>query len=224
MISHSVCAMIKNDKIRGDETKMKQVNLSLFELAQTMWKHRLLCALLIFSCMVLCACYTLFLSTPLYETELKFSLTTAREEQKQDYSYPQKAAVNYASIFQGNIFLERVIAQSGIAETSDHLGKMLRISTVGSTGLVDIRVKSRTPEDSLLLAQTIAELAEQEISDDLNMKIYHAPQKGRRVTPGLFLSLATGLLSGLAFSLCTAGFLLVKEKNSALQNCLDMVK
>ena len=223
MISQSVCAMIKNDKNRGDGTKMKQANLSLFELVQTMRKHKLLCALLVLGCMALCACYTLFLSTPLYETELKFSLTAAREEQKQDYTYTQKAAVNYANIFQGNIFLDRVIEQSGITETSEHLGKMLRISTLGS-GLVDIRVKSETPEKSLLLAQTIAELAEQEISGDLNMRIYHAPQEGKRVTPGLFLSLATGLVSGLVFSLCAAGFLLMKEKNSALQNCLDMVK
>lgn len=196
---------------------METTQFSAMEVFRTMGKHKLLCALLLIAGMAGCLCYTLFAAPTLYESELRLALSASEKGRQPDYTYPQKAAATYVNIFQGNVFLDKVIAKSGCDETAENLGRFITISPVSGTGLIDVRIKADSPEKSLALAQTFSDLAEEEVAPGLSVGIYHYPQQGKRVSPGIVVSLSAGLCTGLAASLAVCTILRVKQKNNTLQ-------
>lgn len=133
-----------------------------------------------------------------------------------DLNYAQKIVNTYITILKTNDFLQSIAMQSGLDYSAEDLKKMIVMNPVNDTEIFEVQVTSKDPEDSLILANTLARLAPKKIeeiksSDDLS--VVDPPVLPKRPSsPNILLNSAFGFVLGSLLGTLTAFVLETMDK------------
>ena len=191
--------------------------IDLAQVARVLWNHvigilltGILFAALLFG-------YARFFVTPKYEANAlfyvnnsTFSLSSAVAITTGELSAASDLVDTYVAILQSRANMELVLEKSGVNYTYDQLRQMISAKAVNSTGLFQITVTSANPEEARTLANTIAAILPDKISDIVANSsvelVDYAVTPHQRVSPSYIKYAAVGLLFGMVF--CSAIVLL----------------
>ena len=146
-----------------------------------------------------------------YVNNSTFSLGSAVRISTGELSAASDLVDTYVAILQSRANMELVIEESGVDYTYEQLREMVSAKAVNSTGLFQVTVNSGNPEEARTLANTIAVILPDKISDIVTNSsvevVDYAVTPHTRVSPSYFKYAAVGLLVGIV--LCSAVVLLI---------------
>ena len=126
----------------------------------------------------------------------------------------------YVAILQSRANMETVIEKSGLNYTYEQLRKMVSARAVNSTGLFQITVTSTSPENARMLANTIAEVLPEKISDVVNNSsvkvVDYAVTPRTRSSPNYTSYAMRGLLAGIVIA--AAAVLLISYFDNVIRS------
>jgi capsular exopolysaccharide synthesis family protein len=153
-----------------------------------------------------------------YDSSVKLYVYTSTKEQQSssqdlnDLTYAQRVVNTYIQMLDTRLFYKEVLAAVNLPYDEDGLRGMITFSALNSTEVFQATVVSPSPEDSMAIAQAIADIAPLTIGnvkENALLKIVDPPALNiEPVSPNLRLNLAIGLGAGLAGA---AMFILLKE-------------
>ena len=119
--------------------------------------------------------YTANFITPLYRASVSIYVNNANPQLGGNSSYisgsdlatAQRLVNTYVNIIRSNTVLEKVARQSGLDITADRIRGMMTAESVENTEIFEIYISSADPELAAHLANAIAEVAPEEISNFL---------------------------------------------------------
>ena len=116
--------------------------------------------------------YSVYMITPLYTVDVsiyvnnKKSLNlTAEQARQEDITTSQNLVPTYISILRSRTTLTNVIAASGVSYSTNALRNMISTSIEANTGIFKVYLKNPDPKTAVLLANTVARIAMDEIPD-----------------------------------------------------------
>ncbi len=198
--------------------------IDLLEVVSVLWQHviGILLTGIIFG--ALAFGYARFFVTPKYEANALFyvnnssiSLSSAVAITTGELSAAKDLVDTYVAILESRANMELVISRSGVNYTYEELRKMIDAEAVNSTGLFKVTVTSANPEEARTLANTIAAILPEKISDivaNSSVEIVdYAVTPHSRVSPSYIKYAAIGLFAGMV--LC-AGIVLIRFFNDTI--------
>ena len=149
------------------EIDLKRLILALFHKAWLL----VLCALVAGA---LAYIYTANFITPLYRASVSIYVNNANPQMVNssyisgsDLATAQRLVNTYVNIIRSDTVLEKVAQQSGLNITTNQIRGMMTAESVENTEIFNINISSADPELAAHLANTIAEVAPDEISNFL---------------------------------------------------------
>ena len=156
--------------------------------------------------------------TALFVTRMYESAGSLYTENTNDYLSQEVTDVNlntimvrkelvgtYAEVLTSNTFLKKVAEESGLGYTHTELLSMLSMTSKNETEILVIIVKSPYPQHAYIIAQTIMNLAEEQISTVVeggSVKILDEPEFPTTYSsPNIVNNTQIGMLIGLLISL-----------------------
>jgi Capsular polysaccharide biosynthesis protein len=156
-------------------------------------------------------CFSSFMVAPLYQSTAMMYVDPNIEDQQT--IAVESASLNYAfsiidtyiEILKSNAFMENVSKALNNRYTPEQLSKMITFTTKEKTKLFNVSVEASTPDDSLLIANTIGKLAPEmiiNITDASVVSVADAPLKpegpsndntGRNTVLGFVLGMALAI-------------------------------
>lgn len=140
------------------------------------------------------------------ETDVNLSTIMVRKELVQ----------TYAELLTSNVFLKKVVAESGLDYTHEELLGMLSMTSKNNTEILVVGVESENPQHAYILAQVIANLADEQVSSVVNggsVKILDEPEYPEACsTPNVANNIKIGMLAGLILSMVTVFLVYVLDK------------
>lgn len=110
----------------------------------------------------------------------------------------------YAEVLSSNVFLKKVAEESGLGYTHSQLLRMISMSSKNETEILVISVKSANPEHAYIIAQTIIQLAEEQVSSVVKgggVKVLDVPELNMNPSsPNVSRNIQIGMLIGLVVS------------------------
>ena len=201
----------------SNENRNQNNYIDLVKVASVLWKHAVAILLVGIIFGGLFFGYARYFKTPKYEANAlfyvnnsSFSVSSAVAITTGELSAASDLVDTYVAILQSRANMELVLEQSGAKYTYEELRKMISAKAVNSTGLFQIAVRSTNPEEARNLANTIASILPDKISDIVSNSsveiVDYAVTPHRRVSPSYSRYAALGLLCGML--LCSAIVLL----------------
>lgn len=198
--------------------KENVVEIDLLQLAKVLW-HRawaIILAMVVFGAVAFS--YAFFLITPqyqasamLYVNNSSFSVGSTSVSLA-DLNASQSLVKTYAVILKTRSTLNEVIDRANLSYTYEQLYEMVEAAPVNSTEVFEIRVTSTDPYEAERIANTIAELMPEKISDIVEGSsvriVDHAVVPAKKSAPSLSRYAAIGLLLGFVLS---CGVIIVME-------------
>ncbi len=196
----------------------KEEYIDLLQVAQVLWKNVVIILLIGIIFGALLFGYARFFKTPKYEANALFYVnnssislgSAAMAITTGELSAASDLVDTYVAILQSRANMELVLDQSGVNYTYEQLRQMISAKAVNSTGLFQITVTSHNPEEARTLANTIAAILPDKISDIVANSsvevVDYAVTPHQRVSPSYIKYAAIGLLFGMV--LCAAIVLL----------------
>ncbi len=202
-------------------TKKKEQNeeeyIDLAQIARVLWKEivPILLVGIIFAALLFG--FARFLMTPQYQANALFyvnnsslSLSSAVAISTGELYAASELVSTYVAILQSRANMELVIDRSGVDYSYEQLRRMISAEAVNSTGLFQITVTSSRPEEARTIANTIAAILPDKISEIVANSsvevVDYAVTPHRRVSPSYIKFAAVGMLFGMV--LCSAIVLL----------------
>ena len=149
------------------EIDLKQLILALLHKAWLI----VLCALLVGG---LAYFYTANFITPMYRASVSIyvnntspSLGNSEYISGSDLATAQRLVNTYVNIIRSNTVLEKVVEQSGLDITAEQIRNMMTAESVEDTEIFEIHISSANPELAAQVANAIAQVAPEEISNFL---------------------------------------------------------
>lgn len=182
--------------------------IDTLELLRTLWKNVLAIALVAVLFGAAAFGYTAFLITPkyqatasLYVNNSSFSLgQTSFSISSADLTTSNSLVSVYLYILKSRTTMEDVIREADLTYTPEELVKMVSTSVVSDTSAFEVTVTSENPAESELIANTIAKVLPDRISeivDGSSVRIVDcAVIPSQRSSPNLVLNTAVGILAG----------------------------
>ncbi|MCR5088450.1 MAG: hypothetical protein K6C08_02920 [Oscillospiraceae bacterium] len=208
--------------------------IDLGQIARSLWNHIVLILLIGIIFAVLLFGYSRFFLTPQYEANTlfyvnnsTFSLSNAVAISTGELSAASELVDTYVAILESRANMELVISQSGVDYTYEEVRRMISAKAVNSTGLFQVSVTSSNPEEARTIANTIASILPDKVSDivaNSSVEIVdYAVTPHSRVSPSYIKYAAIGLLLGMV--LCSAIIILrdfmddvIHDQDYLLQN------
>lgn len=198
--------------------KENVVEIDLLQLAKVLW-HRawaIILAMVVFG--LAAFSYAFFLITPqyqasamLYVNNSSFSVGSTSVSLA-DLNASQSLVKTYAVILKTRSTLNEVIDRANLSYTYEQLYEMVEAAPVNSTEVFEIQVTSTDPYEAERIANTIAELMPEKISDIVEGSsvriVDHAVVPAKKSAPSLSRFTAIGLLLGFVLS---CGVIIVME-------------
>ena len=211
--------------IKKDEKQEEYIDL--LEVIRVLWKQVVPIMLVGILFAALLFGYARFFKTPQYEANAlfyvnnsTFSLSSAVAISTGELSAASDLVDTYVAILQSRANMELVISQSGVDYTYEQLRRMISAKAVNSTGLFQVTVTSQNPEEARTLANAIANILPDKISDivaNSSVEIVdYAVTPHQRVSPSYIKYAAIGLLFGMV--LCSAIVLLRAYTDNVIHN------
>lgn len=151
--------------------------------------------------------YTKILVTPQYTSSVKFYISdsTATNININDLNASQKLVTLDIEVLKSDKVLNQVISTIQLNCTPEQLKKMLTITSVNDTGLMDVEVTTTDAQLSADIANTIAEVAPDQIIEVTKagyVELVDAAQPNPvPSSPNTVLNCAVGFLLGLVLSI-----------------------
>ncbi len=185
--------------------------IDLGQIFGALWKHVILILMIGILCAALLFGYARFFISPQYEANALFyvnnstlSLSSAVRISTGELNAASDLVDTYVAILQSRANMELVIEKSGVGYTYEQLRKMVSAKAVNSTGLFQVTVRSQNPEEARTLANTIALILPEKISDIVSNSsvevVDYAVTPHTRVSPSYLKYSAVGLLLGMVLS------------------------
>lgn len=208
--------------------------IDLGQIFLVLWKYAVLILIVGIIFAVLLFFYAQMFVTPAYEANAlfyvnnsTFSLSSAVKISTGELNAASDLVDTYVAILQSRANMELVIEESGVDYTYEQLREMVSAKAVNSTGLFQVTVRSKNPEEARTLANTIAVILPDKISDIVTNSsvevVDYAVTPHTRVSPSYMKYAAVGLLLGMV--LCSAIVLLrsyfddvIHDEDYLLQN------
>ena len=208
--------------------------IDLGQVVRVLWKHVVLILLVGILFAALLFSFARFFVTPKYEANAlfyvnnsTFSLSSAVRISTGELSAASDLVETYLAILQSRSNMEQVLEQSKVQYTYEQLREMIDAKAVNSTGLFQITVTSTNPEEARAIANTIAAILPDKISDIVANSsvevVDYAVTPHTRVSPSYIKYAAVGLLFGMI--LCSGIILLtdfmddvIHDEDYLLQN------
>lgn len=192
--------------------------IDLGQIFRVLWKYAVLILIVGMIFAALFFFYAQFFVSPRYEANALFyvnnstlSLSSAVRISTGELNAASDLVDTYVAILQSRANMELVIEESGVNYSYETLRKMVSAKAVNSTGLFQVTVSSTNPEEARALANTIAVILPDKISDIVANSsvevVDYAVTPHSRVSPSYFKYSAVGLLFGIV--LCSAIVLLI---------------
>ena len=194
---------------------MKSTNdeeyIDLVEVAKILWKYAVVILLVGILFAALLFFYAQFFVSPRYEANAlfyvnnsTFSLGSAVRISTGELSAASDLVDTYVAIMQSRANMEQVIEESCVNYTYEQLREMVSAKAVNSTGLFRVTVNSSNPEEARTLANTIAVILPDKISDIVANSsvevVDYAVTPHTRVSPSYIKYAAIGLLAGIVLA------------------------
>ena len=203
--------MNKNDK--------EEEYIDLGQIVRILWNFAVPILLVGILFAALLFFYAQMFVTPRYEANAlfyvnnsTFSLSSAVRISTGELNAASDLVDTYVAILQSRANMEQVIEESGVSYTYEQLRRMVSAKAVNSTGLFQVTVNSSNPEEARALANTIATILPDKISDIVTNSsvevVDYAVTPHTRVSPSYMKYAAFGLLLGIV--LCSAVVLLIR--------------
>lgn len=133
-----------------------------------------------------------------------------------DLNYAQKVVNTYIEILRTEVFLKSVAQKAQVPYSTYQLLEMIEIQAVNDTEIFKVKVTTTSPEESLLMARTISELAPQKIIEIKNANdvkvVDPATLPLYPSSPNVFLNTAIGMALGLVLGVLTAFLIFYLDK------------
>lgn len=133
-----------------------------------------------------------------------------------DLNYAQKVVNTYIEILRTEVFLKSVAQKAQVPYSTYQLLEMIEIQAVNDTEIFKVKVTTTSPEESLLMARTISELAPQKIIEIKNANdvkvVDPATLPLYPSSPNVLLNTAVGMALGLVLGVLTAFLIFYLDK------------
>lgn len=188
----------------------KQINLmDLLRLYMKRW-WVLIIAMVIGG--MLSGLFTAFFVTPmyvsagsLYAENTTDVVTTTTDINLNEVMVRQELVRTYAEVLSSNVFMKKVATESGLGYNHDQILSMVSMTDKSETEILVITVKSANPQHAYIIAQTIINLASEQIMaivEGGNVKILDEPEYPQMPSsPNIVRNVEIGIFAGLLLSL-----------------------
>jgi len=194
-----------------NKTNDDEEYIDLGQIFKILWKYAVLILVVGIVFAMLLFFYAHVFVSPQYEANAlfyvnnsTFSLSSAVRISTGELSAASDLVDTYVAIMQSRANMETVIQESGVSYTYEQLREMVSAKAVNSTGLFQVTVRSANPEEARTLANTIASILPDKISDivaNSSVKVVdYAVTPHTRVSPSYFKYAAIGLLGGIVLA------------------------
>ncbi len=201
--------------------------VDLGHIISVLWKYIVLILIVGFVFGALFFFYAQLFVTPMYEANALFyvnnstlSLSSAVRISTGELNAASDLVDTYVAILQSRANMELVIEESGVNYSYEKLRGMVSAKAINSTGLFQVTVRSSNPEEARSLANTIAVILPDKISDIVANSsvevVDYAVTPHSRVSPSYYKYSAVGLLLGIV--LCSALVLLRDYFDDVIHN------
>ena len=157
--------------------------------------------------------YTAFFVTKIYESAGSLYTENQTDIVQQEITDVNLSTImvrkelvgTYAEVLASNTFLKKVAEASGLGYTHNQLIRMISMTSKNETEILVIVVKSPIPQHAYIIAQTVMNLAEEQISTVVeggSVKILDEPEfPVTYSSPNILRNTQLGLLIGLVISM-----------------------
>lgn len=201
----------------NNTNNVEEEYIDLGRIIRVLWKYVVLILIVGIIFAALLFFYAQLFVTPMYEANAlfyvnnsTFSLSSAVRISTGELSAASDLVDTYVAILQSRANMELVLQESGADYTYEELREMVSAKAINSTGLFQVTVKSSNPEEARALANVIAVILPEKISDIVANSsvevVDYAVTPHTRVSPSYYKYAAIGLLLGMV--LCSALVLL----------------
>ena len=210
-------------------TKKPTNTIDLLELAKALWSRApiIIIVALLFAGFAFGGTFMFIspkyeASTMIYVNNSSISLgSTSVSITSGELSAAQTLVSTYITILKSRTTLEEVIDESGVQYSVEDLEKMIDASAVSGTGIFKVTVKSGSPTEAELIANTIAKVLPDRISDIVDGSsvrvVDYAIVPAHRSSPSYLKNTAIGAILGV---LLVAGIIIIRELANAQEDVL----
>lgn len=213
-----------------------EIEIDLLQLFRALWKKALVIILVAVIAGAASFAYTLFLVTPKYEAtasmyvnnssfsfgSTSFSITSS------EVSASNSLVSTYIFILESRTTLEDVIAKAGLEYDYLELSEMITTEAISGTAAFTVTVKSGSPTEAELIANTIAQLLPDriaEIVDGSSVRIVdYAIIPAHRSSPSFTKNTAIGILLGgfLAAAVVAFKFVIDQQRDEVIHSADEL--
>ena len=197
----------------NNNTQEQEEYIDLGHIIGLLWKHvvGILFVGLVFGALLFG--FARFFMTPKYEANALFyvnngsvSLKDAVRISTGELSAASELVDTYVAILESRANMQTVIDRAGVNISYEDLREMIDASAVNSTGLFEVVVTSSNPEEARILANAIADILPDKISDIVANSsvsvVDYAVTPRHRASPSYIKFAAIGVMLGIVF--CSA--------------------
>lgn len=206
-----------------------EIEIDLLQLFRALWRNALVIILvaLILGGVAFGGTY-LFIS-PKYEATAKLYVNnsaislgnTSVSISSGELTAAQTLVKTYIEILKSRTTMNEVIDESGVTYTVEQLQEMIHASEIAGTGIFGITVESESPMEAELIANTIARVLPDRISDIVEGSsvriVDYAIVPAHRSSPSYLKNTAIGALAGVVL---VAGIICLKEILNAQEDII----
>lgn len=189
--------------------------ISLKDIYKTLRSRLKLLILLPVVAMAVAAVVSFFVLTPMYQSSAQILVNQTNPNQEAMISQTDirtnvEMINTYSVIIKTPYILDQVAAELGLDLTTSELNNMITISSENESQVMNISVENAEPEQAVLLANTIAQVVEQEVPNLMNIEnisILSPASLGENpspVSPNAMLNMAIAFVVGLMLAVGVA--------------------
>ncbi|MGL5257505.1 MAG: YveK family protein [Proteocatella sp.] len=191
---------------------MNEETIELRELLEILLKRKLLIILITLSCTVMGGIYSMFLITPMYQSETTLMVNGAKNMSDiassldiGSINLSQKLVVTYGEIVKSRIVLEQTIKHLKLDMTYEELLRKTTAQQVGGTEILKISVQDEDPVEAAKIANKISGVFVKEVMRILKVNNVETIDKAIpmekpinvKTTLNLAISMILGLMMGV---------------------------
>ena len=198
--------------------KQTEAEIDLLQLAKVLWRRAWIIILAMLFCGALGFSYARYCITPLYQAKAMMYVNNSSISvgsttvNLSDLSAAQKLVNTYIVILKTRATLNDVIEQADLDYSYQELADMISASPVNSTEIFEIVVTGPNPREAEKIANTIAEILPEKISDIVEGSsvriVDYAVVPSQKSSPSITRYAGIGLLLG---ALLSCGILILRE-------------
>ena len=213
-----------------------EIEIDLLKLFKALWKQALVIILVAVILAAAVFAFTLFFISPSYDATASiyvnnssFSFgSTSFSISSSELSASNSLVNTYIYILESRTTLEDVIAKAGLPYSYEELSEMITTKAITGTAAFDVTVRSSSPTEAELIANTIAEVLPTriaEIVDGSSVRVVdYAIVPAHRSAPSYTKNTVIGFLIGavLAAGVIVVRFLIDEQNDIAIHSADDL--